>query len=608
VNIVWDEFLIEYTRSTDGGWNWIPVVTVPPIPPVIDRMPSLNVTPDGHPWVLKWDASSAPDECAILSVWRDFSSPGNWFHRPYFGSLGSGLTTMASVVSTTGDEQGSEQPGQQDQGEPMVYAVATVQTSPGVRELCFYAFDTLADSVYYQTSLASADAGYDFQASIDYTPGDYVHIAYRDGGWIWYRTWHYPVTPEMFRDPQGPRPEWDAVPRVVSAGMPRNQHPSIDADGEWVYCAWQGPTPNLLHDGEIWRAQCPVGPWPPAWGGLQLVYESPEQVSDCPQCHGIATTTWQERMSTGENQVLARFGLDVDNISQDARYDNTCPQAAVRYPVPPEPLQIWCHTLWSQARIGPPYDDSIHYRLQCWAPRDLAGMEYPTYVRAVLGKQERSRYCLQRDGCRNYGDVAVDYAHSRLVYELPYINPTNRYVAEWVVYNGESLSITQRVEVGGATMARMTLRPGACDTLRAVLPRAAYRNTKVRVELVREAGPFACLAGSLKLYEKLDEGGRDGSQAWSRPGGPPTVMASPNPFVSSCVFYCPANAPGATTASVYDAGGRLVRSLAVCRNGVGSFRADWDGADGSGTSVPTGIYYCKFAGGDWSSCAKVVRQ
>jgi hypothetical protein len=65
----------------------------------------------------------------------------------------------------------------------------------------------------------------------------------------------------------------------------------------------------------------------------------------------------------------------------------------------------------------------------------------------------------------------------------------------------------------------------------------------------------------------------------------------PNPF-SSIVdvrYHLPQG--GHVRVSVYDAGGRLVRTLFEGRRGPGWWSERWDGSDSSGSPLPNGIYF-----------------
>jgi predicted outer membrane repeat protein len=72
----------------------------------------------------------------------------------------------------------------------------------------------------------------------------------------------------------------------------------------------------------------------------------------------------------------------------------------------------------------------------------------------------------------------------------------------------------------------------------------------------------------------------------------------PNPFhgTTTMVLAIPGGStPGAVIVNVYDAAGRLVRTLLEDRIGAGRHRLTWDGTDGSGRRVPSGTYFVRMS-------------
>ncbi|MBI5647645.1 MAG: aryl-sulfate sulfotransferase [Ignavibacteriae bacterium] len=69
--------------------------------------------------------------------------------------------------------------------------------------------------------------------------------------------------------------------------------------------------------------------------------------------------------------------------------------------------------------------------------------------------------------------------------------------------------------------------------------------------------------------------------------------AAPNPFhgTTGLRFDLPADATGRLV--IYDALGRMVRTLAESSRGPGSFTAAWDGLDASGRPASAGTYFCR---------------
>jgi hypothetical protein len=93
--------------------------------------------------------------------------------------------------------------------------------------------------------------------------------------------------------------------------------------------------------------------------------------------------------------------------------------------------------------------------------------------------------------------------------------------------------------------------------------------------------------GETRLVFRLPESGIAGSGA--SPGGPR------------------AQADGPVTATIHDASGRLVRSFALQAGPGRAVEVRWDGRDGQGHRLPSGVYLCRLHAGRYVACAHVVR-
>jgi hypothetical protein len=71
------------------------------------------------------------------------------------------------------------------------------------------------------------------------------------------------------------------------------------------------------------------------------------------------------------------------------------------------------------------------------------------------------------------------------------------------------------------------------------------------------------------------------------------VSASPNPFVGTTrlTYSLSAGPPSPARLAVYDARGRVVRTLTDRAEGPGTYTVDWDGTDENGKSVAGGVYF-----------------
>jgi len=77
---------------------------------------------------------------------------------------------------------------------------------------------------------------------------------------------------------------------------------------------------------------------------------------------------------------------------------------------------------------------------------------------------------------------------------------------------------------------------------------------------------------------------------------PVLLDVTPNPFGRSTTIHFDIPAPGTRlTLSVYDVGGRLVRTLLAGEVAPGAFDACWDGLDDDGGRLPSGVYLTRMA-------------
>jgi hypothetical protein len=80
----------------------------------------------------------------------------------------------------------------------------------------------------------------------------------------------------------------------------------------------------------------------------------------------------------------------------------------------------------------------------------------------------------------------------------------------------------------------------------------------------------------------------------------------PNPFNPSTVIVYELPAAGAVALRIYDAAGRLVRTLVDGPMAAGPHRAVWDGRDGSGSMAAAGVYLCRLEAPGWRESRKMT--
>jgi hypothetical protein len=81
----------------------------------------------------------------------------------------------------------------------------------------------------------------------------------------------------------------------------------------------------------------------------------------------------------------------------------------------------------------------------------------------------------------------------------------------------------------------------------------------------------------------------------------------PNPFSSSTTLHFRMGEAGPAALKVYDASGRLVRSLEQRHYSAGYHQTTWDGRDSNGAGVAPGVYFARFEAGHKVSVRRVVR-
>ncbi|MEW6750421.1 MAG: chondroitinase-B domain-containing protein [Candidatus Latescibacterota bacterium] len=88
---------------------------------------------------------------------------------------------------------------------------------------------------------------------------------------------------------------------------------------------------------------------------------------------------------------------------------------------------------------------------------------------------------------------------------------------------------------------------------------------------------------------------------------PRLYASAPNPFNASTTIRFEVPAAGPLDLAVYDVLGRPVRTLVhALRHGQGEYTAAWDGRDGLGRRVSTGVYVCRLEAMGRTLCRRMV--
>ena len=84
-------------------------------------------------------------------------------------------------------------------------------------------------------------------------------------------------------------------------------------------------------------------------------------------------------------------------------------------------------------------------------------------------------------------------------------------------------------------------------------------------------------------------------------------IAGANPFRAQTGFAIDLPGPQRLRVALYSVDGRLVKSLFDSDRGAGRHLVLWDGKDGSGRSVPSGVYLARIQAGPFRANERVVR-
>jgi hypothetical protein len=98
----------------------------------------------------------------------------------------------------------------------------------------------------------------------------------------------------------------------------------------------------------------------------------------------------------------------------------------------------------------------------------------------------------------------------------------------------------------------------------------------------------------------------DGHETPSASGANRLEPAYPNPFNPRTIIPFETAARGAVEMKIFDAAGRLVRTLVERVYDAGRHAAVWDGTDNRGTAVASGIYFCRFKTGPYEATTRLA--
>jgi flagellar hook assembly protein FlgD len=95
--------------------------------------------------------------------------------------------------------------------------------------------------------------------------------------------------------------------------------------------------------------------------------------------------------------------------------------------------------------------------------------------------------------------------------------------------------------------------------------------------------------------------------AETAPGRPRIERIYPNPMrgAATIEFVLPRSTP--VRVEIVDLSGRVVRRLTNAFHPAGAHRITWDGRDGAGGRVASGLYFVRLAAGSSPATARIVK-
>jgi len=255
-----------------------------------------------------------------------------------------------------------------------------------------------------------------------------------------------------------------------------------------------------------------------------------------------------------------------------------------------------------------------------------AGGRYPIKVKSISfevppvpllfvdpGKATPSSHTLQRTAIVSYGSqpyLTADVHREKLIYRFTNLNPDKRYRLGATYYfekPGETWRM--RLKVDGWDGMRTRISSGERVDDSNWIPASVYQDGVIDVEILPLEGDFA-LCNELALYEfTRGSGGPQEEEGWSDTPLPLAYalgQSFPNPCrdKTTISYQLPEETP--VSLKVYNVAGQVVRELASGKQKAGYYQAAWDGKDGSGRQVSSGVYFYRLDAGGFSKTNKLV--
>lgn len=377
-------------------------------------------------------------------------------------------------------------------------------------------------------------------------------------------------------------------------------HPIVNSYGDRIAVVWQEETSSGSFD--IVAKTKVAG----TWTDIVPIFRSDEYNASFPDVVGASQFVWTTKWDEDEeNYRLGRYEegwvLESQNLS------NTLTTS--RYPSATfsqdRPGECEFYAVWTESTEAIPPGRSI--KLIASIIPDI-----PLYF-VDTGKSIPSPYLIQREGTKNFGTHAfqtADFHPQKLIYRFSGLNPNKRYRLGATYYfekPGETWRM--RLVVDGRDGIRTRIPSGERVDDSNWIPASVYQDGVIDVEITPDAGDFA-LCNEIALYEfNRGSGGPQTDEAGPIVELPLTYalgQSFPNPFQDKAQisYQLPEETP--VSLKVFNVTGQVVRELASGKQKAGYYKAVWDGKDGSGRSVSSGVYFYRLDAGGFRKTNKLV--
>jgi hypothetical protein len=566
---------IAYAKSTDNGASWVGLQ-------ILDdgKYPTICVVPSLMMWNMVCVAYKPTyDDCSLMYQWFD-PGIGQWQKAPIATSWYPGPPSMVTDGFT-------------------VY-VAYRASSWGPQS--WYLFCN--SFPYYDPSNAVID-------NVDlYGDPDQPCLAVDGYGRV-YGAWRTQDIGEtkIWYAPRGDQPPyWDSKLQVDMPVGIESQQPFIECYGESLFVLWsEGTWPSL----EVLRrakAFNDPGFWP-----IENASESPSYASESPIQAWQRLTTWSEGTAIQPDIYYWRADWDqrfpVVGNSDEWSY---WPHSQMRFNDIIGSTELWSAWTESPNPYAPPFRVLTNWtQMPSFGP-GLGGEaeDFGPYYKVLTGRDTASVYCRKRDGVMRFGEKAVDFSRDSLVYELPYLNPNYDYYLKVSSYRETGNNWACALSFDGSSSRTVQFVPNRVDTVRVQVPPEAYiRDRKASFALKNLRGDYVTNLG-ITLFQRDPK--RRGKGGGGQAGGLVSLPVRevfavyPNPTNSQAQIEYSLRASSEVDLSVYDVMGRLVRRVVKGEEQAGVHKVSWDGKDGEGRKVSSGIYFVKLTSPERNTTTRLV--